>query len=156
MVFKCGDGLVLVEVVFKKGEEFFVGVEWECFYFENFVCFVYGVVMEELFLWLFLFNSFYGVCEVCYGIGYLCKFIVDWVILDLIQLVYFVVVFWVEKDNSYYFFLLYLVGEVFGFEIKILWNEFMDEQWDVLFNGSCELILIQVDSCYCKGKGGYI
>ena len=35
---------------------------------------------------------------------------------------------WAEKDNSYYFSLLYSVGEAFGFEIKTPWNELTDEQ----------------------------
>ena len=62
---------------------------------------------------------------------------------------------WAEKDNSYYFSLLYSVGEAFGFEIKTPWKDLTDEQRDILLNGSSEPILIQADSRYQKGKPGY-
>ena len=47
------------------------------------------------------------------------------------------------------------MGEAFGFEIKTPWNELTDEQRDVLLNGSREPILIQADSRYRNGQGGY-
>ena len=79
----------------------------------------------------------------------------DRVIPDPTQPVYAAVAPWAEKDNSYYFSLLYSVGEAFGFEIKTPWNELSDEQRDVLLHGSQEPILIQADSRYRKGKAGY-
>ena len=142
-----------MEVVPKKGEELPEGVERERLYSENFACPVHGAVMEELSPRLFSFNSPYGACEACHGIGHLRKFTVDRVIPDPTQPVYSAVAPWAEKDNSYYFSLLYSVGEAFGFEIKTPWNELTDEQRDVLLNGSREPILIQADSRYRKGKG---
>ena len=152
---KRGEGLALVEVVPKKGEELPDGVERERLYSENFACPVHGAVMEELSPRLFSFNSPYGACEACHGIGHLRKFTVERVIPDPSQPVYSAVAPWAEKDNSYYFSLLFSVGEAFGFEIKTPWNELTDEQRDVLLNGSQEPILIQADSRYRKGKGGY-
>ena len=152
---KRGDGLALVEVVPKKDEELPEGVERERLYSENFACPVHGAVMEELSPRLFSFNSPYGACEACHGIGHLRKFTADRVIPDPSQPVYAAVAPWAEKDNSYYFSLLYSVGEAFGFEIKTPWNELTDEQRDVLLNGSREPILIQADSRYRKGKAGY-
>jgi len=55
---------------------------------------------------------------------------------------------WSEKENSYYFSLLYSVGEAFGFEIKTPWNELTENQKDILLNGSSEEILIKADSRY--------
>ena len=145
----------LVEVVPKKDEELPDGVERERLYSENYACPVHGAVMEELSPRLFSFNSPYGACEACHGIGHLRKFTCDRVIPDPSQPVYSAVAPWAEKDNSYYFSLLYSVGEAFGFEIKTPWNELTDEQRDVLLNGSREPILIQADSRYRKGKAGY-
>ena len=111
--------------------------------------------MEELSPRLFSFNSPYGACEDCHGIGHLRKFTCDRVVPDPTQPVYAAVAPWAEKDNSYYFSLLYSVGEAFGFEIKTPWKDLTDEQRNVLLYGSQEPILIQADSRYRKGKAGY-
>jgi excinuclease ABC subunit A len=66
--------------------------------------------------------------------------------------VYAAVAPWAEKDNAYYFSLLYSVGEAFGFEIKAPWNELTAEQHEVLLHGSKEPIPIQADSRYRKSQ----
>ncbi|QEY32587.1 excinuclease ABC subunit UvrA [Synechococcus sp. RSCCF101] len=150
---KRGDGLALVEVVPKTGEDLPEGVERERLFSENFACPVHGAVMEELSPRLFSFNSPYGACPDCHGIGHLRRFTVERVIPDPSLPVYAAIAPWSDRDNSYYFSLLYSVAEAFGFEIKTPWNELAPEQIDVLLNGSREPILIQADSRYRKGSG---
>ena len=150
---KRGDGLAVVEVVPKKDEELPDGMERERLYSENFACPEHGAVFEELSPRLFSFNSPYGACEDCHGIGHLRKFTPERVVPDPSLPVYAAVAPWAEKDNSYYFSLLYSVGEAFGFEIKTPWQELNDDQRDVLLNGSHEPILIQADSRYRKSAG---
>jgi len=150
---KRGDGLALVEVVPKADEELPEGVEQERLYSENFACPVHGAVMEELSPRLFSFNSPYGACPDCHGIGHLRKFTAERVVPDPSLPVYAAIAPWADKDNSYYFSLLYSVGEAFKFEIKTPWNQLSDEQRDVLLNGSREPILIQADSRYRKSAG---
>ncbi|MFM7360693.1 MAG: excinuclease ABC subunit UvrA [Cyanobium sp.] len=147
---KRGDGLALVEVVPKNGEELPEGIERERLYSENFACPVHGAVMEELSPRLFSFNSPYGACPDCHGIGHLRTFTVDRVVPDPSLPVYAAVAPWSDKDNSYYFSLLYSVGEAFGFELKTPWNQLSDEQRRVLLHGSEEPIPIQADSRYRK------
>jgi excinuclease ABC subunit A len=142
-----------VEVVPKAGEELPEGVEQERLYSENFACPVHGAVMEELSPRLFSFNSPYGACADCHGIGHLRKFTAERVVPDPSLPVYAAIAPWADKDNSYYFSLLYSVGEAFKFEIKTPWNELTDEQRDVLLNGSREPIMIQADSRYRKSAG---
>jgi excinuclease ABC subunit A len=149
---KRGDGLALVEVVPKADEELPEGVEKERLYSENFACPVHGAVMEELSPRLFSFNSPYGACADCHGIGHLRQFTMERVIPDPSQPVYAAVAPWAEKDNAYYFSLLYSVGEAFGFEIKTPWNELTPEQHEVLLHGSKEPIAIQADSRYRKSQ----
>ncbi len=149
---KRGDGLALVEVVPKADEELPEGVEKERLYSENFACPVHGAVMEELSPRLFSFNSPYGACADCHGIGHLRQFTMERVIPDPSLPVYAAVAPWAEKDNAYYFSLLYSVGEAFGFEIKTPWNELSPEQHDVLLHGSKEPIPIQADSRYRKSQ----
>ncbi|MFL0782414.1 MAG: excinuclease ABC subunit A, partial [Prochlorococcus sp.] len=147
---KRGDGLALVEVVPKSGEQLSEGVERERLYSENFACPVHGAVMEELSPRLFSFNSPYGACADCHGIGHLRKFTIDRVIPDPSLPVYSAVAPWSDKDNSYYFSLIFSVGEAFGFEIKTPWKDLTNEQREILLNGSEEPILIQADSRYRK------
>ena len=149
---KRGEGLALVEVVPKADEPLPEGVERERLYSENFACPVHGAVMEELSPRLFSFNSPYGACPDCHGIGHLRQFTMERVIPDPSLPVYAAVAPWAEKDNAYYFSLLYSVGEAFGFEIKTPWNELTPEQHDVLLNGSREPIAIQADSRYRKAQ----
>jgi excinuclease ABC subunit A len=149
---KRGDGLALVEVVPKADEELPEGIERERLYSENFACPVHGAVMEELSPRLFSFNSPYGACADCHGIGHLRRFTEERVIPDPSQPVYAAVAPWAEKDNSYYFSLLYSVGEAFGFEIKTPWNQLTAEQRNVLLHGSSEPIAIQADSRYRKAQ----
>jgi excinuclease ABC subunit A len=108
--------------------------------------------MEELSPRLFSFNSPYGACTDCHGIGFLRKFTFERVIPDPSLPVYAAVAPWAEKDNAYYFSLLYSVGEACGFEIKTPWNQLLDEQRHVLLHGSQEPIEIQADSRYRKGQ----
>ena len=55
--------------------------------------------MEELSPRLFSFNSPYGACEACHGIGHLRKFTVDRVIPDPSQPVYAAVAPWAERQQ---------------------------------------------------------
>ena len=150
---KRGDGLAIVEVVPKKDEPLPEGLDRERLYSENFACPEHGSVIEELSPRLFSFNSPYGACDDCHGIGHLRKFTAERAVPDPSLPVYAAVAPWAEKDNSYYFSLLYSVGEAFGFEIKTPWQDLTDEQRDILLNGSREPILIQADSRYRKSAG---
>ncbi len=147
---KRGDGLASVEVVPKKNEELPEGIERERLYSENFACPIHGSVIEELSPRLFSFNSPYGACPDCHGIGHLRKFTLERVIPEPSLPVYAAVAPWSEKENSYYFSLLYSVGEAFGFEIKTPWKNLTIAQQEILLYGSKEPILIQADSRYKK------
>ncbi len=148
-----GDGLALVEVVPKKGEAIPEEIEKERLFSENFACPEHGAVIEELSPRLFSFNSPYGACPECHGLGYLRKFTESRVVPDPSLPVYAAIAPWSDKDNTYYFSLLYSVGEAFGFEIKTPWNSLTDLQKDIVLNGSEEPIYIKVDSRYGKSSG---
>mgnify|MGYP003859114499 FL=1 len=87
------------------------------------------------------------------GIGHLRQFTAERVVPEPSLPVYAAIAPWAEKDNSYYFSLLYSVGEAFNFEIKTPWNQLTDAQRDVLLNGSREAIMIKADSRYQKSAG---
>ncbi|MGF1571106.1 MAG: excinuclease ABC subunit UvrA [Nodosilinea sp.] len=125
----------------------------ELVFSENFACPEHGAVMEELSPRLFSFNSPYGACPHCHGLGSLRTFSADLVVPDPTLPVYAAIAPWSEKDNTYYFSLLYSVGQAFGFEIQSRWNQLTPEQQQIVLHGSEEKIYIESDSRYRDRKG---
>ncbi|MGA1131918.1 MAG: excinuclease ABC subunit UvrA [Prochlorotrichaceae cyanobacterium] len=115
---------------------------------ENFACPEHGAVIEELSPRLFSFNSPYGACPTCHGLGALQQFCADRVVPDPSQPVYAAVAPWSEKDNAYYFSLLYSVGQAYGFELQTPWQKLTPKQQQVLLHGSDREIVIETDSRY--------
>ncbi|MFZ4640993.1 MAG: excinuclease ABC subunit UvrA [Nodosilinea sp.] len=122
---------------------------------ENFACPEHGAVMEELSPRLFSFNSPYGACPHCHGLGSLRTFSAELVVPDPRLPVYAAIAPWSEKDNTYYFSLLYSVGQAFGFEIQARWDQLTLEQQQIVLHGSEEEIYIESDSRYRDRQGYY-
>ncbi|MDX2096535.1 MAG: excinuclease ABC subunit UvrA [Leptolyngbyaceae cyanobacterium bins.59] len=125
----------------------------ELVFSENFACPEHGAVMEELSPRLFSFNSPYGACPNCHGLGSHRTFAPDLVIPNPELPVYAAVAPWSEKDNTYYLSLLCSVAEAYGFDIKTPWKQLRSDQQEILLHGSPEPIWIQVDSRYRESKG---
>ena len=115
----------------------------ELVFSENFACPEHGAVMEELSPRLFSFNSPYGACPHCHGLGNLRRFSPDLVVPDPAQPVYAAIAPWAEKDNSYYLSLLYSLGQAFGFEIQTLWHQLTQEQQHLLLYGTEKAIWME-------------
>jgi excinuclease ABC subunit A len=120
---------------------------------ENFACPEHGAVMEELSPRLFSFNSPYGACPNCHGLGNLQVFSADLVVPDPSLPVYAAIAPWSEKDNTYYFSLLYSVGQAFGFELQTSWEKLTSEQQQIILHGTQDPIYMEVDSRYRKSEG---
>ncbi len=120
---------------------------------ENFACPEHGAVMEELSPRLFSFNSPYGACPGCHGLGYHRKFSADLVIPNPELPVYAAIAPWSDKDNTYYLSLLFSVANAFGFDLKTAWKDLTPEQQTILLHGSKDPIWIEVDSRYRESKG---
>ncbi|MGD1948939.1 MAG: excinuclease ABC subunit UvrA [Leptolyngbyaceae cyanobacterium] len=125
----------------------------ELVFSENFACPEHGAVMDELSPRLFSFNSPYGACPDCHGLGSHRRFAADLVVPDLSLPVYAAIAPWSDKDNTYYFSLLYSVGQAYGFEIKSTWSSLTNEQRDIILHGSPDKIYIETDSRYRDKKG---
>ncbi|MDB9314611.1 excinuclease ABC subunit UvrA [Spirulina sp. CS-785/01] len=120
---------------------------------ENFACPEHGAVMDELSPRLFSFNSPYGACPECHGIGSLRTFDPDRIIPDPSQPVYSAIAPWSEKDNAYYLSLLYSVGRDYGFELQTPWAKLTQTQKQTLLYGCEDPILVESDPY--RGKGYY-
>ncbi len=123
---------------------------------ENFACPEHGAVMEELSPRLFSFNSPYGACPHCHGIGSMRTFSPELMVPDPKQPLYSAIAPWSDKDNTYYLSLLYSVGEAYGFDIHTPWEKLNQEQQEILLYGTEKPILFYSDSRKNKGeKDGY-
>ncbi len=120
---------------------------------ENFACPEHGAVIEELSPRLFSFNSPYGACPDCHGLGSHRTFSAELVVPDGTQPVYSAIAPWSDKDNSYYLSLLHGVGQAFGFEIQTKWSQLSEEQQNVILYGAEEAVYFQSDSRGSQPKG---
>ncbi|MGK7943949.1 MAG: excinuclease ABC subunit UvrA [Microcystaceae cyanobacterium] len=127
----------------------------EIVFSENFACPEHGAVMEELSPRLFSFNSPYGACPHCHGLGSLRTFSPELIIPDPTKPLYAAIAPWSEKESSYYLSLLNSLAETFGFELSTPWENLTEEQKHLLLYGSDEPIWFSEDSRYNKENGYY-
>ncbi|BAY12581.1 excinuclease ABC subunit UvrA [Calothrix sp. NIES-2098] len=127
---KLSDGIATI--VISRDQE---PTEEELVFSENFACPEHGAVMEELSPRLFSFNSPYGACPNCHGLGSLKRFSPDLIVPDSEAPVYAAIAPWSEKDNSYYLELLYSLGQAYGFELQIQWSKLTPEQQEIILHG---------------------
>lgn len=118
---------------------------------ENFACPEHGAVMQELSPRLFSFNSPYGACPACHGIGFKRTFAKDLIIPDPTLPLYSAIAPWSDKENAYYLSLLHGMGEAHGFSIQTPWNQLTPEQQELLLHGCDEPIWIESDPY--RGEG---
>ncbi|HLO50111.1 MAG TPA: excinuclease ABC subunit UvrA [Kamptonema sp.] len=110
---------------------------------ENFACPEHGGVMEELSPRLFSFNSPYGACPNCHGLGSLRRFSPELLVPNEELPVYSAIAPWADKDNTYYFSLLSTVAKTNNFDIKTPWNRLTAEQQQIILHGSENFIAIE-------------
>ena len=122
---------------------------------ENFACPEHGAVMEELSPRMFSFNSPYGACPACHGLGSVKTFNPELFIPDVTLPVYAAIAPWADKTHTYYISLLASVGEYAGFEITTPWEKLSQSQVDIILYGTTEKILIKPDSLYRDRTEGY-
>ncbi len=120
---------------------------------ENFACPKHGAVIEELSPRLFSFNSPYGACPDCHGLGSHKTFAPELVVPDPTQPLYSAIAPWSDKDNSYYLSLLHGVGQAFGFEIQTKWEQLTEEQQEVILFGAKDPVFFHSDSRGSQQKG---
>ena len=125
----------------------------EIVFSENFACPEHGAVIEELSPRLFSFNSPYGACPHCHGLGSLRTFAPELVVPDPTQPVYSAIAPWSDKDNSYYLSLLYGVGQAYGFELQTPWNKLSQRQQEIILFGSDEPVYFESDYGHKNSKG---
>jgi len=128
-----GEGLSIIEVLGK-------GESQEILFSEKFACIEHGAVMSELSPRLFSFNSPYGACSYCHGLGFLPIFAPELIVPNVNKPVEEAIAPWSDKDNVYYLGILYSVGQAYGFNLNHLWKDLTPEQQQIILYGSEEII----------------
>ena len=148
-----GDGLAVVNVVLRQGEELPSGIQQEWTFSEHFACPVHGAVMDELSTRLFSFNSPYGACPDCHGLGHRRCFTVERVIPDPNQPVYAAIEPWSHRNDHYSYSLLYSLGQALGFDLQTPWCQLDSTQQQAILHGVKNLVFVHGDSRYRSGPG---
>jgi excinuclease ABC subunit A len=67
--------------------------------------------------------------------------------------VYAAIAPWSEKDNSYYLSLLYSLGQAYGFEFQVRWNQLTPEQQQIILYGTEKPLWIEECQDYRRYSG---
>ncbi|MBD1920561.1 excinuclease ABC subunit UvrA [Microcoleus sp. FACHB-831] len=107
----------------------------ELVFSENFACPEHGAVMEELSPRLFSFNSPYGACPECHGLGNLRKFSPYLIVPDPSKPLKEAIAPWAEKESGLS--QLSAMGKAYGINLQTPWNHLSPEhQHNILYGGS--------------------
>lgn len=124
---KLGEGTVIVDIIDKE----------ELLFSENFACPDCGIAIEEISPRLFSFNSPYGACPACTGLGANLEADIDLIIPDRSKSINEGAILpWARSSASFYPALLKGLAERFGFSLDTPVRDLSDEQWQALVNGS--------------------
>jgi excinuclease ABC subunit A len=147
------DGIATIDILPEEGKEINPDLPTELVFSEKFACPEHGAVMEELSPRLFSFNSPYGACPTCHGLGSAKTFAPELIVPDPDAAVYHAIAPWSEKDNSYYLSLLYSLGQSAGFALDTPWKKLTPEQVALILYGSDELIWMEELDDHRRFKG---
>jgi len=147
---RIANGLALIQILNPSNPEennnnFSVKTAEEILFSENFACTKHGGVMEELSPRLFSFNSPYGACSHCHGLGSLRTFSPELIIPDPTASMYKAIAPWSDKTDSYYLSLLSSVSKTHNFDFKTPWNQLTSEQQKIILYGSDQAVYFNYD-----------
>lgn len=126
---KQGQGLVSVEVM---GQE-------ELTFSENFACVDCGISLPEIAPRMFSFNSPYGACSACTGLGNNREFDLDLIIPDGSKSFIDGVIAPLSKNtNSYFMCQLDALLTAFGYSLYDTWHSMPEKMQELILNGSGE------------------
>ncbi len=125
------EGLVIVDVI---GQE-------ELLFSQNLACADCNISLEELSPRMFSFNSPYGACPTCSGLGFNMEVDPELVIPDKDKsIAEGAVVPWSNAPNSYYFQMLSAVLNHYGYSVETPVKDLPQEIVDIILYGSDETI----------------
>jgi excinuclease ABC subunit A len=137
------DGIVIIHVL--GGEEMVFS--------QNFACIECGISLEELTPRMFSFNSPYGACPKCSGLGINMEIDPDLVIPDKRKAILDGAIAPWGNGNGYYMQVLQQVAGHYGFRLDVPVNELKPEFIEIILYGSKDKIKLKYES---RDGGVYI
>ena len=132
---KMAEGIVMVEIVTRDGDPE-VG-EKVLTFSEHFACAYDGISFEELEPRTFSFNSPYGACTECSGLGFQQEFDAQLVVPDgRLAIDNGALAPWRRSNSNYKKQMMLALEKEFGFSVSTPWNELSDKAKDIVLNGS--------------------
>jgi excinuclease ABC subunit A len=136
---KWGKSVVVVEVLPREAEAGTTGggKSQELLFSEHFACAACGVSFAEIAPRTFSFNSPYGACEDCHGLGFTFEVDPALVVPDPNKTLSEGAIYpWSRTNNPYYEQILASVAKAFKFSMDTPFDELTKEQRNVLLYGS--------------------
>ncbi len=126
-------GLVLIDVLNGKAN----GQSEELVFSEHFACVDCGISYEELAPRMFSFNSPYGACPTCNGLGTKMEVDPELVVPDPnLTIRQGALVPWGESKDAWYFNQLQSVADHYGFDLDTPWRKLSPQHKKILLYGS--------------------
>ncbi|MFX1598849.1 MAG: excinuclease ABC subunit UvrA, partial [Promethearchaeota archaeon] len=107
-----------------------------------------GVSLEKLTPRMFSFNSPYGACRTCDGLGVIMKVDPNLIVPDKTIPISEGAVLPLRNMHSYYYKMLRLVAEYYGFDLNVPFKDLSEECQRIIFYGSKEPIKFTIKSSY--------
>ena len=132
---KMSEGVIMVEVVTRDGED--VPAEPILTFSEAFACPFDGLSFEELEPRTFSFNSPYGACPECSGLGSHQEFDPQLVVPDeRLSIEDGAIAAWKKSSSNYKKEMMRSLSRDFGFKLDVAWKDLSDKAKDIVLNGS--------------------
>lgn len=143
MALAQANGLVTVDIIDQE----------EMLFSQSFACVDCGISLEELSPRMFSFNSPYGACNVCSGIGVNMEVDPDLVIPDRTKSAeQGAVAPWSSSPDGYYFQMLKAALENYGYDVKTPFEDLPDNIINMILYGSDKPIEFTYESRFSKRR----
>lgn len=140
---KLSEGNVLVNII--DGAEILFS--------ENFACPECGIAIEELSPRLFSFNSPFGACPACTGLGANLEVDIDLIIPNrTLSLNNGAIAPWAKSQSNYYPQMLQAVSAALGFSMDTPLDQLNEEQWEGLLHGTTQPIKFRYINVFEQAK----
>ena len=148
---KKAEGLVIVEVLGTREAP----QQTELLFSEKFSCGDCGISIAELEPRLFSFNSPFGACQACHGLGSKREFDPDRIVPDPSRPLKDAIAPWSRTGNPYYAQLLAAVAKHFKVKVDTPWNELPEDVRQAVLYGADTRIQVDQESWFRPGEWGY-
>ncbi len=148
---KKAEGLVVVETLGTKDAP----AQTDLLFSEKFSCSDCGISIAEMEPRLFSFNSPFGACQACHGLGSKREFDPERVVPDPSRPLKDAIAPWTRTGNPYYQQILAAVAKHLKIKVDTPWSELTEAVKKVILYGADTKIQVDQESWFRPGEWGY-